>query len=96
MANELPLQPTAKAEALPPYPLVSSPKTTISNAGLAEASGDQEDIEIYLQPRAEDSTKKISRRTRWIVLRLEGGDWPHAHMLSRSHAFTLTRSMAPK
>ena len=59
-----------KANVQPPYPMVSSPADAIENHG---ASGD-DDIQHCLHPRTEEEgTGKISKRTRWTVLPLEGG-----------------------
>ena len=58
-----------KANVQPPYPMVSSPADAIENHG---ASGD-DDIQHCLHPRTEEEgAGKISKRTRWTVLPLEG------------------------
>ena len=63
------LQRTPPKAVQPPYPLLPAPATASENADTSGA----EAIERYLHPRAEeDGAATIARRTRWIVLRLEG------------------------
>ena len=64
-------RPPSKAKVQPPYPLADAPVTSSGGADPSEA----EDIQCLLQPRAEEGdANKISKRTRWTVLRVEGED----------------------